>query len=678
MKIPADGRLPSLPQVVLRALEACRGDSDYREIARIVSSDTALTARLLSLANSSLYGRAGEVSSIEQALLRLGTNQIESLIITASLRQLMIGLPDERWQQVRDFWRHSLTTALTARALARLTRYSQPEEAFMVGMLHNVGELFAINLPPGEKQQALLDNQVDLGVELAEQWGLGQMAVDAIRYQQASPQDVRDATHLVKLINLSTRLALSDSGGVDAAQILLGLTSALIHEICSRIDREVALLAESLDITLDGAFDGTDAHRRLFSEVVQSAMVEHSVQALPESETITELLTDSLRSLATLTNRPGLVFVCRDEALHLLAATHGTPPELEVAIKPSLSLITRTANDGKIGVLDADTATILDRQMLGLLGSRYMMCVPVRKSNQCFGVLVAGLDAASEADSHESLISLFARRLAKFAMTLQPGAGNQADPTIDQLARQVELRKRVHEINNPLAIVRQYISQLRTKISKLQGGEAVGPDLDIVREELDRAAGLLERISEYDRMDPDRNGVTSPESESGALIINDEVNSLCDLFEDALFAPKEIECERVLTSAPTHASVSRGPLRQTVMNLIRNAVESIEDGGRIIVRTEAPIWQGHRQWVEMSIEDSGTGVPESVRTALFKPVRSTKGSGHSGLGLSIVKQLIDDMEGIISCRTGENGTCFRILLPAATDKQKESRDASDA
>jgi signal transduction histidine kinase len=115
-----------------------------------------------------------------------------------------------------------------------------------------------------------------------------------------------------------------------------------------------------------------------------------------------------------------------------------------------------------------------------------------------------------------------------------------------------------------------------------------------------------------------------------------------------------------------------------MMNLVRNAVQSISGGGRITVSTDAPIWQGHRQWVELSIEDSGEGLPESVRNSLFKPVRSTKGPGHSGLGLSIVKQLIDDMEGIISCRTGQDGTCFRILLPAATDTQKEGQDDKDA
>src|SRR5665811_690524 len=70
----------------------------------------------------------------------------------------------------------------------------------------------------------------------------------------------------------------------------------------------------------------------------------------------------------------------------------------------------------------------------------------------------------------------------------------------------------------------------------------------------------------------------------------------------------------------------------------------------------APVWQGRRNWVEMEVTDTGAGIPDTVREALFSPGTSTKGEGHSGLGLSIVKQLVDDMEGIIACHTGQKGT----------------------
>lgn len=663
--LPANGELPSLPQVVLRALEACRGESDYREIGRIISADTALCARVLALANSALYGRPGEINSIEQALLRLGTDQIQALIITASLRQLLFDLGTDRWQQIRDFWRHSLTTALTARALSRLTGYSNNEEAFMVGILHNVGELIALRQPPGDDHQSLLDNQIEIGARLANHWGLGQMATDAIRYQQVPAREIRDAGHLVKLINLSTRLALADSSGIEAAQTIFGLTSALTREICTRIDREVASLAESLDIPLEGPFNSGDAHKRLFEQVVRSAMVEQALQALPEQASSAELLTTALRNLVTLTGRPGLVFQQHDDRLELLAATRTAPPHIEVPLDNPQSLVTQVGTLRETDVLKSESTTILDRQLLGLLDCRAMICVPVCYGEQCCGVYVIGLDSAGEAETYIALVELFARRVGSLAHALQKETRTEkvAGETLEQLAQRIELRKRVHEISNPLTIVRQYIRQLQNKLQDIEGSGKVEPDLEIVREELDRAAGMLERISEA------REAGSTAEQDEDGVVINSELTILCDLFEEALFAPNDIHCELTMTTGSTRARATRGPVRQMVMNLVRNAVESMPDGGRIQFRTAAPIWQDGRRWIELTIDDSGQGIPETIRESLFKPVRSTKGPGHSGLGLSIVKQLVDDMEGIISCRTGEDGTSFRILLPAVKESE---------
>ena len=153
MQIAPDIQLPSLPEVTLRALEACHQDENYRRISDIVSADTALVTRVLALANSALYGPTSQIRSIDQALLRLGTRRFHTLVLTAALRQILYELGADQWQQLRDFWRHSLTTALTARALATLTRYPEPDQAFMLGMLHNVGELIALKTPPGETQQ---------------------------------------------------------------------------------------------------------------------------------------------------------------------------------------------------------------------------------------------------------------------------------------------------------------------------------------------------------------------------------------------------------------------------------------------------------------------------------------------------------------------------------------------
>ena len=65
-------------------------------------------------------------------------------------------------------------------------------------------------------------------------------------------------------------------------------------------------------------------------------------------------------------------------------------------------------------------------------------------------------------------------------------------------------------------------------------------------------------------------------------------------------------------------------------------------------------------FLEIEISDTGPGIPDNILENLYKPVTSTKGKRYSGLGLSIVKNLLDEMGGSITCKTGRTGTTFNI------------------
>src|SRR5690554_6610612 len=103
----------------------------------------------------------------------LGTRRFKTLVLTAAMRQILFDLGGGAWQQLRDFWRHALTTALTARALATLTRYPEADEAFMLGLLHNIGELIAIKTPDMETRQEYMNRQSEIAAEVVTSWGVG-------------------------------------------------------------------------------------------------------------------------------------------------------------------------------------------------------------------------------------------------------------------------------------------------------------------------------------------------------------------------------------------------------------------------------------------------------------------------------------------------------------------------
>ena len=654
MQISPNTELPSLPEVTLRALEACRKEDSYRHISDIISADTALTAQVLAMANSSVYGRSGEIRSVEQALLRLGTERLRTLILTASLRQLMFDLGADQWQQLRDFWRHSLTTALTAKTLATLTRYPSADEAFMLGMLHNIGELIALKMTPDDIQQEYLAHQAEIAAQLAQAWGLGQMAVDAMRYQKAPASEIRDAAHLVKLINLSTRLAQSDAAGIAAAGTIFSFSEDLTRELSLRINHEVAALAESLGVVLEHTYDGHKASQTLRNTVIRQTMTD---QALSLANGSSPVLASTVINLTLLTGCPSLFFKVDDDILILASDSQGEPPDMTIVATSTGSVLTQSFRDQKTVLLADRSPNVLDKQLMALLNTSSLMAVPVLSEDGCQGVFVIGTDAVNMASTLE-LAEMFCARLSHLLASGE--AKNQDDVTggdIDQALARDNIRRHIHEISNPLTIIRQYIFQLRGRLEN----EQVREQLDIIREELERAGNLLVQMGESQEPNPNTDEPTN---------LNRELRALHNLFQDSLFGDGDIDCDLILSEESTDLAAGRAPVRQVILNLIRNAVECMPDGGKLRLESASPVWQQGRQWIEMLIEDNGPGLPKAIQSSLFKPVQSSKGVTHSGLGLSIVKQLIDDMEGIIGYRTGSSGTSFRILLPAASDSSK--------
>ena len=135
-------KLPPMPQVILRAREVMDDpDAGLRDLARIIESDQALVAKVLSLANSAYYGIGGQVSSVQHAAVLLGLKALGDLIIlSASSVFLNRDLPGYRLAP-QAVWRHSLATALLARAIAGRRHPGLEADAFILGLLHDAGKL---------------------------------------------------------------------------------------------------------------------------------------------------------------------------------------------------------------------------------------------------------------------------------------------------------------------------------------------------------------------------------------------------------------------------------------------------------------------------------------------------------------------------------------------------------
>ncbi len=134
------GDLPVAPDVLARALQLTSdAESDARELARVLSSDQSLSAKVLRLSNSPYYGRLRAVTSVSEALQVLGFDTIRTVTIAASTHLIYRDLAKGNTGQT--LWRHSLCTAVAASKLADTFETVDKESAYVCGLLHDIGKL---------------------------------------------------------------------------------------------------------------------------------------------------------------------------------------------------------------------------------------------------------------------------------------------------------------------------------------------------------------------------------------------------------------------------------------------------------------------------------------------------------------------------------------------------------
>jgi diguanylate cyclase (GGDEF)-like protein len=218
--------LPSMPAVAIQILDLCQRDEPaMAEIAKLISSDPALSAKILRLTNSPMYGLKCEIRTVSHAICLLGLSAVRPLALSFSLVK---GLQDKDKQALTWFWRRSLLSAVAARELSTATGYRLSEEAFMGALLQDIGVLALRQLAgmeytalarAGTRHHVLAEGEValfgedhaGLGAWLAERWRLPTTLCTAIAFSHSPdkmPADVHpDIANLVRLVAVSGEVA---------------------------------------------------------------------------------------------------------------------------------------------------------------------------------------------------------------------------------------------------------------------------------------------------------------------------------------------------------------------------------------------------------------------------------------------------------------------------------------
>ncbi len=202
-----------------------------------------------------------------------------------------------------------------------------------------------------------------------------------------------------------------------------------------------------------------------------------------------------------------------------------------------------------------------------------------------------------------------------------------------------------HEIKNPLMIIGGFARQVARKI---QGDEASVKKLNLIVEEVQRLEKLLNEVRDFTRV---REPVMQEED------INRVVRQVVDLME-SIASAAGIHVNLELTPEPQTCRLDPDQIKQVLINLIKNALEAMPQGGSLTVRT-----RGNTRGIFVDVEDTGPGIPPEHLNEIFNAFFTTKEKG-TGLGLAVSLKILNDHNGelLVSSRVGD-GTVFSVRLP---------------
>lgn len=287
--------LPSLSHVAMKVVSiASKEDVTVKQITEVVQNDPSLTARILKVANSSLYSFRRKITTLSQAVSLLGMSAIRNIALCVSV---LDSFPTNKVSgfDYRHFWEFSLYSALLCKLTAQKINNKIEEEAFLVGLLQNIGSLIFAKYFPHKYSKIVenssldYENIINLEIEewgidhqkvgriLIHRWELPEIFSKAVMYHhnpENVPADDSSFSDLIWIVHLSGRMvkALFSSNteliGNEKKRYkdIFNIEEAEINEIISKVTSEIKEIASNLNIDMDENID--------YAKILQKANIE--------------------------------------------------------------------------------------------------------------------------------------------------------------------------------------------------------------------------------------------------------------------------------------------------------------------------------------------------------------------------------------------------------------------
>jgi HD-like signal output (HDOD) protein len=216
--------LEPFPRIVVQVLELISNDASAEELVNLIEQDAGITSKVLSLANSAGQGSQFEIDSIQAATTRLGLQAVGNLALTSGCSSRWTGYGGSSTDSQRGLWQESLHIALFARELATVDGRVDPELAYTVGLLQNIGHIVVNRFLRQEAAEIAQRMQEGMGLLAAErsvlgvdhaqcgalmvrQWGLPRGVIRGVQFHHGANNAGEDAL-LCSLCGLAEQLTV--------------------------------------------------------------------------------------------------------------------------------------------------------------------------------------------------------------------------------------------------------------------------------------------------------------------------------------------------------------------------------------------------------------------------------------------------------------------------------------
>lgn len=218
------GDLPATPAIIASLMQMTSNiNTDIDKITRVIQADQSLAAKVLRLSNSSFYGRAREVRTLKEAIVILGFMTLHSLVIATSTQSLYRKSANDGLSN--KLWEHAFAGAIASRLIARASGLQYHEEAFISGLLHDIGKLVLSQKMPEDYRQVVQEvensrstfvecevaalgfHHADVGFLLLQKWSFPEELTEAVRNHHDPAAGGPEAGALPHIINLGNFMA---------------------------------------------------------------------------------------------------------------------------------------------------------------------------------------------------------------------------------------------------------------------------------------------------------------------------------------------------------------------------------------------------------------------------------------------------------------------------------------